>query len=79
MLLVLDLAIDQENLLNHRLTFRKCLQEELKELCKLGTYKARVVCALKGKVRKKNPHTTEELRNNIHREPSTIGRRKERE
>jgi len=58
---VLDLEIDQENLLNHQRVFQKRLQEELKELCKLGQYKARVICALKGKVRKMNPHTMEEL------------------
>jgi len=47
-----------------------------KKLCKLGQYKARMVCGLKDKMGKTNPHTTEELRNNINGETSTIGRRK---
>jgi hypothetical protein len=58
---VLDLQIDQENLLNHQLEFQKRQHEELKELFKLEQYKAWVFCDLKGKVRKMNPHTMEEL------------------
>ena len=77
---MLELEIDEGNLLNHQLLLRISRHEELKKkLCKLVPYNVKLFCALYGKMRKMNPYTMEEFRNNIHRELSMIGRRKPEE